>query len=173
MAAKLHQQCIKELMKKDPKGTNMKVEIGDMAHKESFDSNLQIGHLDRMFTEVFSHRFHSYQNMKLFYALFGSHYSYIGTASWCRKTERHFLSASFHAYISTDLTIVSWDPLSYGGEQARGIIPSYSAARYLQDIHGYRNNFIYLKWREVGKWRKTTFSSPQGTYSRVYKGDAK
>ena len=114
---------IAELNKKDPKGTNKKVEIGDIEHKESFAANLQTGRIDNMFRQMFSHRFQPYHDMGLFYALYGSHYSYIGTASWCRKSERSFLSMSFHADVETDLEVVSWDPLSYGGSGMRDIAP--------------------------------------------------
>ena len=160
---------IAELKKKDPKGTNKKVEIGDIEHKKSFSEDMQTVRIDNMFRQIFSHRFQPYHDMGLFYALYGSHYSYIGTASWCRKTDRNFLSMSFHADVETDLEVVSWDPLSYGGSGMRDIAPSYSAARYLQDVHGYRNNFIYLKWKEKGCWRRTTYSSARGNLTYTHR----
>ncbi len=164
---------IAELKKKDPKGTNKKVEIGDIEHKEAFAGNLQTGRIDNVFRQMFSHRFQPYHDMGLFYALYGSHYSYIGTASWCRKSERNFMSMSIHADVETDLEVVSWDPLSYGGSGMRDIAPSYSAARYLQDTHGYRSNFIYLKWKEKGHWRKTTHSSARGSYTYTHRTSAR
>ena len=160
---------VAELRKKDPNGTNKKVEIGDIEHKESFSGGLQTGRIDGLFRQMFSHRFQPYHDMGLFYALYGSHYSYLGTASWCRKSGHNFLSMEFQADITMDLEVVSWDPLSYGGSGIRDIAPSYSAARYLQDIHGYRKSFIYLKWKEKGAWRVTTYSSVRGSYTNTHR----
>ena len=147
--------------------------MGKLQHKASLTGDLQTGRIDTMFRQIFSHRFQPYHDMGLFYALYGSHYSYIGTASWCKKSAYNFLSMNFLTDVEVDLDVVSWDPLSYGGSGIRDIAPSYSAARYLQDAHGYRNNFIYLKWKEKGNWRITTYSSARGSYTYTQRRNAK
>ena len=143
---------LKQLQAKDPNGTNKKVEIGDIAHRASFSANLQTGGmLTRMFTTQFDHRFHQWESMGLFYALYGSYYSYVGTASWCRKHESYAFLEDVKTKINVDLQVVCYDMLSYGGWQ-RATIRSYSAAQYLQTDMRYRTPFIFLRWRETGTW---------------------
>ena len=145
----------KRLSAKDPQGTGKKVQIGDIAHKASFGANLQTGVLSRMFAAQFGHRFYPNDSMGLFYALYGSHYSYIGTASWSKRRETTPTGEETRTRIELDLQVVSWDMLLYDGGFPRTMFPSYSAAQYLQKEKGYKKPFVYLKWREKGTWEVT------------------
>ena len=149
---------LSELKKKDAMGTGKMVEIGDVAHKATFDADLNTGRLDKMFAKMFEHRFYPNQSMGLFYALYGSRYSYVGNASWCATTSAYSLGEVSKASIKTDLKVVTWDMLTYGGSILRNAFPSYSAARYLQEQHGYNTPFIYLRWNERSQWELTEWN---------------
>jgi len=143
---------LKQLKTRDPRGTDKKVEIGDVAHKASFNADLQNGNILDMFTTQFSHRFYPTESMGLFYALYGSYYSYVGTASWCRRNKSTMFMEDERTSIEIDLQVASYDMLSYGGGFPRTTFPSYSAAQYLQKNHNYNTPFIYLRWTEKGAW---------------------
>ena len=143
---------LKQLKTRDPRGTDKKVEIGDVAHKASFNADLQNGNILDMFTTQFSHRFYPTESMGLFYALYGSYYSYVGTVSWCRRNQSTMFIDDERTSIEFDLQVASYDMLSYGGGFPRTTFPSYSAAQYLQKNHNYNTPFIYLRWTEKGAW---------------------
>ena len=144
---------IGELSKKDPKGSNRKVEIGDIKHTSSFSKDLSNAQFFQDFTKMFEHRFHPYESISLFLAMYGSRYSYIGTASWC-VNKRHFFSKRYNININLNLKLICWDPLTYPYGFFRNLDKSYSAAQYLELNHKYKKNSIYLKWNENSSWIK-------------------
>ena len=163
---------LSKLKKEDPKGTNKKVEIGDVGHRQNFKANLSTGNLTSMFTTQFSHRFERSQSKSLFYALYGSYYSYVGTGSWCRKTRGLYPAFGEECIsITVDLQLVCYDSLSYGGGFPRTLFPSYSAAQYLQTQRRYNTPYIFLRWQERGTWKislsQTPFAEPSLLEPRV------
>ena len=154
---------IEELKKIDPEGTGKTFKIGDTKHELSFDMNLDNSNFNLDFREVFSHRFHMSDSEALFYALFGSHYSYVGTASWCKSDEISFWGAEYKRIVKLDLQIVCWDMLTYPDNwKIRSLADSYSAAKTLERDFGYnKRNYIYLKWHEKGTLIETVSRSFQ------------
>ncbi len=152
-----------KLQEQDPAGTGRKFTIGDIGHAANFDKPmLETGNIGNLFTVQFYHRFHQTQSMGLFYALYGSRYSYYGTASWKRCNNSNLLVYMTTTKINVDVKVVSWDMLTYPKGMGRTAINSYSAANYLEQEHKYEKPYIFLRWDEKGKWTSTFWSTING-----------
>ena len=140
-----------------------KFTIGDIGHAANFDKPmLEAGNIGNLFMVQFYHRFHQTQSMGLFYALYGSRYSYYGTASWKRCNNSNLLVYMTTTKINVDVKVVSWDMLTYPKGMGRTAINSYSAANYLEQEHKYEKPYIFLRWDEKGKWTSTFWSTING-----------
>jgi RHS repeat-associated protein len=133
--------------------------IGDIDHEENFSKDLSsINFTTGVFNAQFDYRFHRYDSGNLFYALYGSRYSYVGTASKS-KTK---IDGNCCTMLDFCLTLSSWDALTYPSKGGRGAFPEYSAATYLetlrrgQDRDRYFMPYVYLLWNENGQWVQCT-----------------
>jgi hypothetical protein len=165
----------KQIKKKDPSGSGKMVEIGDVEHKSNFDANLSNASFSSTtFRAIFNFRFHYMNSQELFYALYGSRYSYYGKGALCRRSD-HWSFASYRSAteVEFDVKIASWDQLTYpsGFLWLRRTFPSYSAAHFIEESRKegaisrsgrYRAPFIYLRWREKGHWIHTTYGNSDG-----------
>ena len=159
-----------KLREKDPTGTGRKITIGDIGHATNFDKPMPLtGNVGNLFTQQFEHRFYQTQSMGLFYALYGSRYSYYGTASWKQCNNSNFLVYMKTTKINVDLKIVTWDMLTYPKGMGRTAITSYNAANYLEREHNYQKPYIFLRWSEKGKWTSTFWSTINGGGERLKK----
>ena len=144
-------------------GTGRKFTIGDVEHAANFDKPMPLsGNIGNSFAQQFDHRFYQTQSMGLFYALYGSRYSYYGTASWKRCNNSNLLVYMTTTKVSVDVKVVTWDLLTYPEGMARTAINSYSAANYLEREHNYKTPYIFLRWNEKGKWTSTFWSTING-----------
>jgi RHS repeat-associated protein len=134
--------------------------IGDIEHEANFGkdlSNEDFNHTT-VFHKQFEYRFHRIESGNLFYALYGSRYSYTGTASKSRER----VNGRCCTKIDLNLALSSWDALTYPPGLGREYFKQYSAARYLESFRastGNRNRFvpyIYLLWNENGQWIQCT-----------------
>lgn len=152
-----------KLREKDPKGTGRKFTIGDIEHAANFDKPMpQSGNIGNSFAQQFDHRFYQTQSMGLFYALYGSRYSYYGTASWKQCNNSNLLVYMTTTKVSVDVKVVTWDRLTYPEGMGRTAINSYNAANYLEREHHYKKPYIFLRWNEKGKWTSTFWSTING-----------
>jgi len=161
-----------KLREKDPKGTGRKFTIGDIGHAANFDKPMPLtGDIGTVFTKQFEHRFYQTQSMGLFYALYGSRYSYYGTASWKRCNNSNLLVYMTTTKINVDVKIVTWDLLTYPEGRGRTAISSYSAANYLEREHNYKTPYIFLRWNEKGEWTSTFWATINGGGEILKKGE--
>ena len=151
------------LKKKDPKGTGQKITIGDIDHAANFDKPMPpTDNIGTVFTKQFDHRFYQTQSMGLFYALYGSRYSYYGTASWKQCNNSTILVHMVTTKIDVDVKVVCWDRLTYPDGMGRTAINSYSAANYLEKVRLYNRPYLFLRWNEKGRWTSTFWSTING-----------
>ena len=132
-------------------------QIGDTAHRSSFTVDLKSRSFikDPPFALMFNYRFHfAIDGGDLFMAMYGSRFSYVGTASKKRKRYENPIG-EFPCYdeITINLDVATWDQLTYPAVFGRDKFRAYSAAMFLE-ANGYKmENYIYLRWNESGTWR--------------------
>ncbi len=93
--------------------------------------------------------------------------SYVGTAAWCETREELGAGINVYSRVKLNLRLVSWDMLSYGKGFFRDMVPSYTAARYLQSEKSYSMPFIFLKWNEIGAWEVFETHTPCDTDTSI------
>ena len=147
--------------------------IGDIEHEANFHRDLSREDFNSqaLFSQQFSYRFQRYNSGNLFYALYGSRYSYVGTAS---KTKEK-IGGDCCTKLDINLSVSTWDALTYPAGVGRKYFKQYSAAMYLESLRTPADNqkwfvpYIYLLWNESGSWVKCTRKYRSGTRTESWK----
>lgn len=147
--------------------------IGDIEHEANFHRDLSREDFNSqaLFSQQFSYRFQRYNSGNLFYALYGSRYSYVGTAS---KTKEK-IGGDCCTKLDINLSVSTWDALTYPAGVGRKYFKQYSAAMYLESLRTPADNqkwfvpYIYLLWNESGSWVKCTGKYRSGTRTESWK----
>jgi RHS repeat-associated protein len=159
------------LQKTDPNGTNKKVKIGDIKYVALMNNDLTFFNFGTDIKEMFNYRFELFNSPSLFYALYGSRYSFCGEASWCKNYRTMGGEFSYKTQIKMNLNVISWDPLTYPLKPVRDWFPSYVASNFMENkfkqTSGYKTRYIYLRWKEKRTWTKSFSSSPHFSYSTL------
>ena len=147
--------------------------IGDVEHEANFHRDLSVEDFNRqtLFSQQFAYRFQRYNSGNLFYALYGSRYSYVGNAS---KTKEN-IDGDCYIKLDLNLSLASWDALTYPERFWRNLSKQYSAATYLEDLRrsqsgeDYFMPYVYLLWNESGQWVQCTEKYRGGTRTRSWR----
>ena len=147
--------------------------IGDVEHEANFHNDLSNEDFNsqKLFSQQFAYRFQRYNSGNLFYALFGSRYSYVGNAS---KTKEK-IDGNCCIKLDLDLLLASWDALTYPRGFWRNLAEQYSAATYLEELRktqsgeDYFMPYLYLLWNESGQWVQCAEKYRGGTSTKSWR----
>lgn len=124
-----------------------------------------------LFSQQFAYRFKRYNSGNLFYALYGSRYAYVGNAS--KKKEK--IGGDCCVTLELNLSIASWDALTYPSGFWRNFAEQYRAATYLEELrkkqsgNDYFMPYVYLFWDESGQWVQCTEGHRGGTRTKSWR----